>query len=243
MTTAVKNDAFAPPNRLRLLTIATVIFTAIGLVMAMFVAKTDVDQGDIQRIFYFHMPSFFGAFVAFIATVIGGVNYLRTRENRWDTLALAGVEVGLALSLINLITGSIWARPIWNTWWTWDARLTSAAIMCLTYAAYLMLRSGIENPEKRRVFSSVYGIVAITTAVLTLVIIRIVPTTIHPAVIGPSPQNAEGAFEFSQNVAMALGPNFIIWGFLIPITLIWWRIRLQNRADAVQMRKIEALAE
>ena len=243
MTTAVKNDAFAPPNRLRLLTIATVIFTAIGLVMAMFVAKTDVDQGDIQRIFYFHMPSFFGAFVAFIATVIGGVNYLRTRENRWDTLALAGVEVGLALSLINLITGSIWARPIWNTWWTWDARLTSAAIMCLTYAAYLMLRSGIENPEKRRVFSSVYGIIAITTAVLTLVIIRIVPTTIHPAVIGPSPQNAEGAFEFSQNVAMALGPNFIIWGFLIPMTLIWWRIRLQNRADAVQLRKIEALAE
>jgi len=243
MTTAVKNDAFAPPNRLQILTIATVIFTVIGLVMALFVAKTDVDQGDIQRIFYFHMPSFFGAFVAFIATVIGGVNYLRTRESRWDTLALAGVEVGLALSLINLITGSIWARPIWNTWWTWDARLTSAAIMCLTYAAYLMLRSGIENPEKRRVFSSVYGIIAITTAVLTLVIIRIVPTTIHPAVIGPSPQNAEGAFEFSQNVAMALGPNFIIWGFLIPMTLIWWRIRLQNRADAVQLRKIEALAE
>jgi len=243
MTTAVKNDAFAPPNRLQILTIATVIFTVIGLVMALFVAKTDVDQGDIQRIFYFHMPSFFGAFVAFIATVIGGVNYLRTRVSRWDTLALAGVEVGLALSLINLITGSIWARPIWNTWWTWDARLTSAAIMCLTYAAYLMLRSGIENPEKRRVFSSVYGIIAITTAVLTLVIIRIVPTTIHPAVIGPSPQNAEGAFEFSQNVAMALGPNFIIWGFLIPMTLIWWRIRLQNRADAVQLRKIEALAE
>lgn len=243
MTTAVKNDASAPPSRLRLLTIATLVLTAIGFVMAMFVAKTDVDQGDVQRIFYFHMPSFFGAFVAFIATVIGGVNYLRTRQLRWDTLALAGVEVGLALSLINLITGAIWARPIWNTWWTWDARLTSAAIMCLTYSAYLMLRSGIENPDKRRVFASVYGIVAITTAILTLVIIRIVPNTIHPAVIGPSPQNAEGAFEFSQNVAMALGPNFIIWGFLIPITLIWWRVRLQNRADAVQLRKIEALAD
>jgi heme exporter protein C len=239
----MKSDVSAPPSRLRLLTVATIILTAIGFVLAMFVARTDVDQGDVQRLFYFHMPSFFGAFVAFIATVVGGVNYLRTRENRWDTLALAGVEVGLALAFINLLTGSVWARPIWNTWWTWDARLTSAAIMCLTYAAYLMLRSGIENPEKRRVFASVYGIVSITTAILTLVIIRIVPNTIHPAVIGPSPQNAEGTFEFSQNVAMALGPNFIIWGFLIPITLIWWRIRLQNRADVVQLRKIEALAE
>jgi len=231
------------PNRLWILTIATVIFTALGFVFAMFVAKTDVNQGDIQRIFYFHMPSFFGALFGFVATVIGGINFLRTRQTRWDNLALAGVEVGLALALINLATGSIWARPIWNTWWTWDARLTSAAIMCLTYAAYLMLRGGIENPEKRRMFASVYGIVAITTAILTLVIIRIVPSSIHPAVIGPSQQNAEGAFEFSQNVAMALGPNFIIWGVLIPLTLIWWRIRLQNRVDVVNLRKAEALSE
>jgi heme exporter protein C len=237
------NGASAPPNRLRILTIATIFLAGLGFVLAMFVAKTDVDQGDVQRIFYFHMPSFFGGLFAFIATVIGGVNYLRTRQTRWDTLALAGVEVGLALSLINLITGAIWARPIWNTWWTWDARLTSAAIMCLTYAAYLMLRGGIENPEKRRMFASVYGIVAITTAILTLVIIRIVPNTIHPAVIGPSPQNAEGAFEFSQNVAMALGPNVLIWGFFIPLTLIWWRIRLQNRVDAVAMLKAEALSD
>ena len=233
----------APPNRLRILTIATIIMTVLGFVMAMFVARTDVDQGDVQRIFYFHMPTFFGALFGFVATVVGGIIYLRTRETRWDTLALAGVEVGLALGLINLATGSIWARPIWNTWWTWDPRLTTAAIMCLTYAAYLMLRNGIENPEKRRTFAAVYGIVAITTAILTLVIIRIVPNTIHPAVIGPSPQNAEGAFEFSQNVGMALGPNFIIWGFFIPLTLIWWRIRLQNRADAVNARKAEALTE
>jgi len=243
MNMPITTEIPTAPNRLWILTIATVIFTALGFVFAMFVAKTDVNQGDIQRIFYFHMPSFFGALFGFVATVIGGINFLRTRQTRWDNLALAGVEVGLALALINLATGSIWARPIWNTWWTWDARLTSAAIMCLTYAAYLMLRGGIENPEKRRMFASVYGIVAITTAILTLVIIRIVPSSIHPAVIGPSPQNAEGAFEFSQNVAMALGPNFIIWGVLIPLTLIWWRIRLQNRVDVVNLRKAEALSE
>ncbi|MBC7869336.1 MAG: cytochrome c biogenesis protein CcsA, partial [Chitinophagaceae bacterium] len=141
------------PRALTLLTIVTILAVAFGLVMALFYAGTDIDQGNIQRIFYIHMPSFFGAFSAFTAAVVGGVMYLRTRKVKWDTLALAGVEVGLALALVNLFTGAIWARPIWNTWWTWDARLTSAAVMALTYAAYLMLRNGIENGETRRRFA------------------------------------------------------------------------------------------
>src|SRR5690606_23793331 len=119
--------ATSAPSLLRMMTIATVIAVAVGLYMALGYVGPDRDQGDVQRIFYIHMPSFFGAFLAFSATVIGGVQYLRTRNTRWDTLALAGAEVGLAFSLVNVITGSIWARPIWNTWWTWDPRLTSAA--------------------------------------------------------------------------------------------------------------------
>jgi heme exporter protein C len=229
------------PRRLIVLTWITVAAVAFGLYLALGYAGTDIEQGQIQRIFYLHMPAFFGAFLAFGGTVLGGIQYLRTRQPRWDTLALAGVEVGLALSMVNLITGSIWARPIWNTWWTWDPRLTSAAIMVLTYAAYLMLRNGIENPDTRRRFASVYGIVAISTVVLTLVIIRIVPTTIHPAVIGPSPQNAEGTFEATTRVAVALVPNLIIWTTLVPIVLMWWRIRLENRIDQVTRLKIDLL--
>lgn len=229
------------PSLLRILTIATVIAVALGLYMALVYVGPDREQGDVQRIFYIHMPAFFGAFLAFSATVIGGVQYLRTRNNRWDTLALAGAEVGLAFSLVNVVTGSIWARPIWNTWWTWDPRLTSAAIMCLTYAAYLMLRSGIENPERRRRFASVYGILAITTVILTLIIIRIRPDTIHPAVIGSSPQSAEGTFDATRGVVVALLVNLPIWGLLLPITLMWHRIRLQNRVDQVEAAKMEVL--
>ncbi|MBC7814844.1 MAG: cytochrome c biogenesis protein CcsA, partial [Burkholderiales bacterium] len=210
---------------------------------ALIYAGTDTLQGVVQRIFYFHMPSFFGAFTAFIATVIGGVQYLRTRNPKWDTLALAGVEVGLALSLVNLATGSIWARPIWNTWWTWDPRLTSAAIMALTYAAYLMLRNGIENPEQRRRFAAIFGILAITTVIATLLIIRIRPDTIHPAVIGASPQNAQGTFELAATpgVTAALLTNLPIWALLVPITLMWWRIRLQNLTDRVEALKMAVL--
>ncbi len=233
----------AVPQNLKILTAVTLIAVAIGLYLALGYARTDQTQGEIQRIFYIHMPSFFGAFVAFSATVWGGIMYLRSREIKWDTLALAGVEVGLILSLVTLATGSIWARPIWNTWWTWDPRLTSSAIMALTYAAYLMLRAGIENPDTRRRFASVYGIIAIVTVLSTLLIIRIVPDTIHPAIIGPSPQNAEGAFEASQRVAAALVPNLIIWSTLVPITLMWWRIRLENKAEHVNMRKLEVLSQ
>lgn len=228
----------SPPRRsLSTLTIVTALAVVVGFVLAFVVVGPDSVQGDVQRLFYVHMPSFFGAFFAFGATVLGGVMYLRTRAVKWDTLALAGVEVGLALALVNLATGSIWARPIWNTWWTWDPRLTSAAVMALTYAAYLMLRAGIENPDARRRFASVYGIVAISTVILTLVIIRIVPETIHPVVVGPSPTNAEGAFEADTGTALALLPNLVIWGVLVPLTLIWHRIRLQNFYDRVQARK------
>jgi heme exporter protein C len=246
--TASPADSAAEPRPLpRLLlglTIVTVVMVVVGLYMALVYAGTDIDQGDVQRIFYIHMPAFFGAFLAFGATVIGGIMYLRTRQEKWDVLAVSGVEVGMAFALVNLVTGSIWARPIWNTWWTWDPRLTSEAIMILTYAAYMMLRNGIENPEQRRRFSAVYGVLAFVTVIVTLVIIRIRPDTIHPAVIGASPQNAQGTFELqaTAGVGAALGVNMIVWGLLLPVTLLWYRIRLENfalRVEALKARLLE----
>jgi len=231
------------PPLLRILTLATIIAVAIGLYLGLFYSGTDIDQGQVQRLFYIHLSAFTGAFIAFCGTVLGGVQYLRTRNVQWDSIALAGAEVGLALSILNLVTGMIWARPIWNTWWTWDPRLTSAAIMCLTYAAYLMLRSGIENAEQRRRFASIYGILAITTVILTLMITRIRPDTIHPVVIGPSVQNpnAEGAFEFSERMSMTIGINSAIWSTLVPVTLMWHRVRLQNLIERVNALKAEVL--
>lgn len=251
MTTARQSLTFTEPIpkidlRLRILTILTVstIFGVIlGLYMALGYAGTDKLQGDVQRIFYIHMPAFLGAFLAFGGTVLGGIMYLRTKNPKWDTLAVAGVEVGFMLSIINMVTGMIWSRPIWNTWWTWDPRLTLEAIMILTYAAYLMLRSGIENVEMRRRFASVYGILAIITVILTLIIIRIRPDTIHPVVIGTQPEAAKGVLEIkgTPGVGAALGVNMIVWAALVPITLMWYRIRLQDFADRIAALKIHLL--
>lgn len=235
-------DLTPMPKSLQVLTALTLLGLAITLYLGLVTVGTDVEQGDVQRLFYVHMPVFFGAFVAFGVTVVGGILYLVKRHPKWDRLALAGVEVGLALATINLLTGIAWMRPIWNSWWLWDPRLTSAAIMVLTYAAYLMLRAGIENVDTRRRFASVYGILAITTVILTLVIIRIRPDTIHPAVIGPSPQNAQGTFDATGGVIMALIPSLIFYSTLVPITLIWFRIRLENMADAVAQRKAQVLS-
>ena len=231
------------PRLLRVMTIATGLGFAATLILGLFVAGTDIQQGQIQRIFYIHMPSFFGAFTAFGLTVIGGVMVLARKSEKWDKIALAGVEVGLAFSLINLLTGAIWARPIWNTWWTWDPRLTSAAIMCLTYAAYLMLRAGIEDPERKRVFMSVYGILAFVSVLITLFIIRIVPETIHPVIVGASPQNAQGSFEATSGVVIALVPSLILWLTLMPITLMWHRVRLEARIESLNRLKMKALSE
>jgi heme exporter protein C len=231
------------PNSLRILTLVTVIAFAIVTYLGLFSAGTDITQGEVQRLFYFHMPSFFGAFTAFGATVLGGILFLVRREAKWDRMALAGVEVGFVFSLVCLVTGMAWARPIWNTWWTWDPRLTSAAIMVLTYAAYMMLRAGIENPQTRRRFASVYGILAFSTVILTLVIIRIRPDTIHPVIVGASPQNAQGTFEATSGVVIALIPALLLWSTILPITIMWWRIRLENVLERVNEMKMRALSE
>ena len=233
----------SPRNSLPVMSGITLLAVGIGLYLALVFAGTDIDQGNIQRIFYIHMPAFFGAFTAFGATVIGGILYLTTRNPRWDRMAVSGVEVGLMLSLVNLITGSIWARPIWNTWWTWDPRLTSTAVMVLTYAAYLMLRAGIEQPEQRRRFASVYGILAIVTVIITLVIIRVRDDTIHPVVVGTGSEAAEGTFDVqaTSGVTATLLFNLPVWGLLIPITLMMFRMRLEALTEQVDRLKAELM--
>ncbi|MCC6802946.1 MAG: cytochrome c biogenesis protein CcsA [Anaerolineae bacterium] len=228
---------------LTLLSVITAIAVAFGFYLAVFAVGQDATQGDVQRIFYLHVSAFAGAFVALGATVVGGLAYLRTRNPKWDTLAVAGVEVGLILAIMNLVTGAIWARPIWNTWWTWDPRLTSDAIMCLTYAAYLMLRQGIENPDTSRRFAAVYGILAFSTAIITLMITRIRPDTIHPVVIGNNPESAEGSFSMTVNISTVMSYNMVVWSVLVPWALVWWRIRLENlnlRVKAMRARLMES---
>jgi heme exporter protein C len=127
---------------------------------ALFIAPDEKTMHAIQRIFYFHLPSWIAMFGAFCAVFYANVAYLVTRNRKWDALGVSGVEVGVVCCTAGLITGPLWARPVWGIWWTWDARLTSTFVLWLLFIAYLILRGLLEDPEKKASLSAIFGIFA-----------------------------------------------------------------------------------
>src|SRR5437868_13223206 len=120
--------------------VLTVGLIAFSTYQALVVAPTDALQGDVQRIFYYHVPSAWVAGLCFLLNFLASVWYLIKRNEQADALAAAGAEVGVVFCTVVLITGPIWARPVWGIWWTWDARLTTTLVLWLIYVSYLMLR-------------------------------------------------------------------------------------------------------
>jgi heme exporter protein C len=112
----------------------------------------------VQRIFYIHLPSAFVSFLAFFLVFIASLGYLITRRLWWDWLAVAAAEVGTVFCAAVLITGPLWAKPVWGIWWTWDARLTTTLVLFLIYVAYLMLRQYVADPDRRARLAAVVGI-------------------------------------------------------------------------------------
>jgi heme exporter protein C len=138
--------------------IAALIFLA-GYA-ALFVAPDEKTMHAVQRIFYFHLPSWIAMFSALCVVFYANVAYLTTRKRKFDALGVAGVEVGVMCCAIGLITGPLWARPVWGIWWTWDARLTTTFILWILYVSYLLLRRLLEHPEKKASLSAIFGIFA-----------------------------------------------------------------------------------
>jgi len=127
---------------------------------ALFMAPTERTMGLIQRIFYFHVPSAWTGFVAFFLVLVSSIAYLFRRRPQWDWLAVSAAEVGVACFTVVLVTGPIWAKPVWGIWWTWDARLTSTFVLWVMYVSYLLLRTLVGDPERRAMVSAVFGIFA-----------------------------------------------------------------------------------
>jgi heme exporter protein C len=131
----------------------------VGLYLALFYVPPDTLQGDVQRIMYIHVPTAWVAFFAFFVVFLASLVYLWKRLPEADRLAYASAEIGVLFTALTLIDGSIWGKPTWGTWWTWDARLTTTAILFVIYVGYLMLRSFIDEPERRARYSALVGIV------------------------------------------------------------------------------------
>lgn len=200
-----------------------------GLYMAFIFAPTEATMGHVQRIFYFHVPSAWVGFFAFFVTFLGGILYLWKRDLRWDRLALSSAEIGVVFMSAAIITGSIWARPVWNTWWTWDPRLTLSAVVWMIYVAYLMLRAMVEDPHRRARLASVFGIAGFASVPLDFFAIRWW-RTIHPVIF-----TSQG---FSLTPKMLWAFLFCLAAFtILYFVILVQRLRLENlRAELEKLK-------
>ncbi len=122
-------------------------------------APVESSQGYVQKIMYIHLPGVWITFVAFFITFLGSIGYLWKRQEKYDIMALASAEIGVVFCTIGLVTGSIWGKPTWNTYWTWDARLTTTLILLLIFIGYLLLRKFVAPGEQQARFAAVVGII------------------------------------------------------------------------------------
>lgn len=133
------------------------------------------------RIFYFHVPQAWGSYLMFTIVFISGILFLRTKAYKWDIYASCAAEIGLLLCTLTVITGAIWAKIAWGTYWTWEARLTTVLFLWLVYAAYLMIRSTSEGAEKRARYSAVFGIAGYIAVPLSYISVSLWPGA-HPPI-------------------------------------------------------------
>lgn len=186
-------------------------------------------QGAIFKIIFFHVPAAWTAIVAAITALTMSVQFLRTKDFKYDAAAVAVTEVGLAFLAANLVTGSIWARVIWGIWWTWDVRLTSALVCWLLYAGYLMLRHAIEEPTQRATFAAVFSILAFLDVPIVYFSIRWFRTQ-HPAPVFLSSNGS-----FPADWTRVLLSN---WLGLLLLAIVLTAIRLRQEES---QREIDSL--
>src|SRR5580692_1519626 len=218
-------------GRITLVLVAAALMVFAGYA-ALYVAPDEKTMHAIQRIFYFHVPSAICSFVAFFVVFIANFAYLGTRKAKWDWLGVAGAEVGVVCSTIVLITGPIWAHPVWGIWWTWDARLTSTFVMWLLYTAYLLLRGFLDDPQRKAMFSAVFGIFAFLDVPLVYVSNRLWRTQHpQPVILGGSNSGLDPVM--AKVLALCVAS---IFGIMIPVLLDRYRLeRLRREVDELRV--------
>jgi len=219
-------------RRLLLLTSGIMVVTVLYLIFIW--VPTEKNLGVSQRIFYIHVPVAWVGFLAFLFVLIGSVGYLWRRSRGWDQLAYSAAEIGVIFTTLMLMTGVLWAKPVWGVWWTWDPRLTTTLILWLIYVAYLMLRSYGPGGDKGARYAAVMGIagfIDVPIVYLSIYWWR----TVHPqALVGPA---ARG--ELDSQMYTVLMVSTITFTILF-IYLLMERFSLRKSEDNIEEIKAYA---
>lgn len=207
------------------LSLVTMIAALYG---AFIYAPREKTMGDLQRIFYFHMATWWVAFLAFAVVFGASLGYLATRRRRYDTVALASAEVGVIFTSLGLVTGPIWAKPAWGVFWTWDARLTTALVLWLMYISYLMLRHFVPDEERRANLAAVAGIIAFVDVPIVIMSIRWWRTQHPQPVILGGPESG-----LNPLMAQALFMSLLAFLFLY-LWLIEKRVAIEEAQQEIE---------
>lgn len=210
---------------------------AIAVLMMFLVAReaTGAMGGQLQRIFYVHVPSAWLAYLAFAVVFVCSIAYLRTTARRWDLLAHSAAEIGVVFTSLVLITGPIWARPVWGTWWQWDARLTSTLVLWLTYVGYLFLRGLATDPSRTGRLAAVVGIVGFFNVPIVHYSVNWWRTLhpLGPTIADPTRSSGLGGPELATFFVSLLAFT-LLFAWLLAV-----RVRLGHLADAVADVEVE----
>jgi heme exporter protein C len=211
------------------------LFILLGLYFGLVKAPPDANQGEVQRIMYLHIPSILTAYLAFFIVFVGSCLYLWKGERRDDILAHSAAEVGVLFTALTIIEGSIWGKPTWGVWWTWDARLTLTALLLLIFVGYLMLRSLIEDQQRSATSGAVLGIIGF----LDIPLIHMSVywwRTLHqpPSILRPDKAPWDN---IHPDMLWALGINFIAFFFLF-FYLLSLRFRVGEAEEELKRLKL-----
>jgi len=214
-------------KKLVILGLVAFVLLSYGLYQALVAAPTEQTMGNVQRIFYYHVPSAWTAFLMFFANFLASAVYLWKRGPRSDAFALATAEVGVVFCTIVLITGPLWARPVWGIWWTWDARLTTTLILWLIYVSYLLLRrysSGGQTPVLAAALA-VFGFIDVPIVYLSIRYFR----TQHPQPVIAGGQGS-GIDPLMLKALLINWLAFLVFGSIV----VWVRYRLERLRQQVE---------
>ena len=179
------------------------IFLIVGLLLAFLYAPIDAStMGYSQKIFFYHAPIAETAIVAFGISFVAAVLYLRSQDPKWDRLGVVSIRLGLLFSSLVMATGMIWGKAAWGTWWDWEPRLTTFLLVCFLYVAYFVLRSVVEEEQRRATFAAVFAIIAFIDVPITFFATRFLPAGMHPVVITAGGTGMPGSMFISFFISM-----------------------------------------
>lgn len=221
------------PKFLLALVAVLVLLLPVTLYAIFGLAPVEARMGVVQKLFYFHVPSWQAMYVGFGVCAIASGVYLYKRDDRWDAIAVAGAEVGMAFCAIGMITGPIWARKAWGVWWTWDPRLTTTLLIAMIFFAYLVLRSFGSLGEVEKRFAAALAIIGILDIPVIKYSVERWRGT-HPTVV----TGKGGGIHHDMVPAFVLS---LVLFLLLSVVLIWIRARLERLRQSVQTMELDAV--